>query len=94
MKINTTTPIKTLDGETLTENGKEITLGKMLSDTLGSTKSTDPIRAYEYAIKIRNEEEVEVDTQTMKLIKETVTTSNLLPFVSGQILKYLETVKE
>ncbi len=95
MKINTKTPLKTLKGEVI--NGatdQEFTIGDAISNILASSETGGKLKLFILAQKFATEDQVEVDSADLGLIKSAVEGSKAYtPLVSGQVLQILEDIK-
>ena len=87
MKINLNKPLKDLEGKDI-ENGN---MGKLLANVMvGKSGSNDIIKIFELAQKFYRGENVELDTQDLKLVKDIVEKAeNLSLLAKAQILKEL-----
>lgn len=93
MLIDFNTTIKTLDGITMTIDGKEMSIREIVANTLSLAKpkkQTDSIRQLDLALKIYNSKEsIDLEQQDVDIIKVAVEEANFSTLVGGQILKLL-----
>lgn len=87
--LKTSETLKDFEGKVIKENGKEITIGFLLSNILSSTNS-NPHRAYQLAKAIATEKTVELKAEDIVYIKEVLSKSPLGALYIGQAIEILE----
>lgn len=91
MKINFKKDIKDLGGETL----KDSAVNKLLANALsGKTPDIEPIKAMDWALKLWNEGELELDDSDKSTLKEFVTKSDGFPNLAKYAIIKILDVKE
>jgi len=97
MKISTNKVITNLKGEALKgEDKKEITFGEVLSNIILSDEKGGKMKTFVLAEKIyKAKESVDLDSADFALLKSSVEqTKTYTNLVTGQVLVYLESLKE
>jgi DNA-directed RNA polymerase subunit L len=96
MKINTQIVLKDLKGKEIEiKSGENFTLGDALSNVLVSAKEGGKMKMFTLALKLANEEYVDVDASDLSMIKEAVKKTEIYnALVAGQCELILEDVKE
>lgn len=90
MKINTKTPLKTLKGDVISE----LNVGDAIANILASSETGGKLKLFILAQKFATEDQVEVDSADLGLIKTAVESSKVYTvLVTGQVLQILEEVK-
>lgn len=95
MKINTKKLLVDFRGkEIFNELNQPTTIGEVLSQTLGFERKGGNMKTYLIGRKCSEQDEVEIDSADMALIKPILQKSETYPnVVLGQILLYLEELK-
>ncbi len=92
--INLNVNVKDLDGKEIVEGGMTTTLGRILANQLVSGAKGDPLKFFDWAMRLNKGETIELDRSDYEKIKEFVITSETLTILSkGQILPLLENDK-
>ncbi len=65
-----------------------VTIGKVMAQVLGNTKSSDPLRSHVLGMKFldKSAEYVELDASEEKFVRGVLESSDFKPFVVGQLL--------
>ena len=89
--INLNIPLKNLDGEPV-EGVK--TLGRILANHLVAGSKGDPLKFFDWAMRLNKGETIEIDRADYERLKEFVTNCDTLNILAkGQILPLLENDK-
>ncbi len=93
--INLTKTGVTLNGEELKEDGKPVSLGKILGNFLVSSTKGDALKYYDWACALYKGNTIQVDSSDFKKIRSFVEDHDQLTnLAKAQILKELDAVKE
>ena len=77
--IGLSKPVLNLDGESLREGIKEITVGSIIANSLARGSSAEPVRAMDVALKIHNAEgDIELEDADFALIEQAVQEDRLI----------------
>lgn len=88
MNVNFNLPIKNLDG---TEAGGE-PLNKLLATVMAQSNEgvQDPVKFFDWAIRLHNDGDIDLDNSDMELLKNFIKThKGLTVFAKGSLLKVL-----
>lgn len=95
MKIITTTPLKTPDGENYKNGEKDLTLGHVVGTILIAQKGTDPLKQYQLTNKMFADE-AELSLEELVLVKKLLTDNSIgqnptfYPYIIGQALDMMD----
>lgn len=91
MKVNTRQKLFDEKGEQLKSNGEPVTIGSMLCNVLNYMVNKDPYKAHSLAMKFAKKGEVDLKSEDITFIKETLTNApGLAPISSGQAIAIIE----
>ena len=91
MKIDTTTELKNLEGETLTMGDKPMTLGRAVARILSADQQGGKLKSFTLARNFMQQDKVDVDSADLKNVKDSVKRNEIFNnLVSGQVLEILE----
>ena len=91
MIINLNKKFKSLKGEEI----EGATLGQILAGKLAETNEGDAIKYYDWALKLHNNEEINIDNSDYRKLYDFVKDSKALTnLAKAQVLKGLESQKE
>ena len=90
MKLNLNFGFKTLDGSEVDTASKAV--ANILS--VGPTPGFNSIKAYDFALKLFNEGEIEIDRTDLNILEKIVTDSQLFNFAKAQILEAIKKIEE
>lgn len=89
MKLNFNQPVKNADGTNL----KDLMLSKALSSLLSNGNSGNPVKAWEMAVRVEKEGEIDVDTPDKEFVEKAIESSNLTDAIKAQLLLVIKTSK-
>lgn len=90
MKIKTNTVLTNLQGETLKENEKEVTLALVVAAALVAVETEDPKLAYQLAQRVTAAPEADITANEMVFIQAAIEKSSLPTLIKGQALTLLD----
>lgn len=90
--INLNVPLKNLDNQPIKDaDGKELIMGKALSDVLMASSSGPAVKYYDWAMQLWNGKEINVDETDAKLIRQLIDTSDRITNLGkAQMLKIID----
>jgi len=91
MKVNLDWNFKGLDGKDLQGDTAAKLVANMLSN---KAEGIAPIKAYDWAIKLFNEGELEVDETDFEALQRVIEASDFVVLAKAQVLKNLKAAKE
>jgi hypothetical protein len=90
-KLNLTKPVNGLDGKAIKDGEEELKISKVLANALAQSNQLEPIKFFDWAVRLFNDGVLEVDDTDLELIVNFVKSNKgLSVLVSGQILKALK----
>lgn len=90
MKLNLNFNFKALDGEEFDNAGKTLANILAVSDTPGYL----PIKAHDFAVKLFNDGEIEIDESDLDILEKIVMASKLSNIAKAQILEIIKKLEE
>jgi len=95
IKVDLNVPLKGLDGTVVNENGTPLTCGKVLANQLASASEGDAIKMYGWAVKMYENQPVEVDDSDFKKMRDFTEASKQMSILAkAQILSALDECKD
>ena len=91
MKVNAKRVLKNLKGENYQDNKEDVTVGAIVSNILSQEQTGGKMKLYSLAVRFYEDEEVELDSADLVLVKKAVEDSKEYNnLILGQILLALE----
>jgi lactam utilization protein B len=89
MKLNLTQQLKTLDGKAVKDANYQ--LGKLLAHSLASSNKTNSIKLHDMALKLYNNQTIDVDNTDKEMLELIIDSSeNLTVLAKAQLLKAIK----
>ena len=79
-----------LDGQTLKEIDRDVTVGLVIASVLSAGPVSDPHLAYQLAKKVSTEDTVDLSAEDIVFIKQHLMASKLNSLYTGQTIEVLE----
>lgn len=92
-KINLEKLLTNLDGQPITDGGREMKMFHAVANALAQAKNQNAVKCYDLALRFYSGVPVELDDSDLALVRDIIEKADYYPLVKGPLLKELDAIK-